>query len=365
MNSNNTENVLQKVGNAFKLPGNVCRVEEMQGGNINKTYKVTYQTENGREKSYLFQKVNTYVFKNPIEVMENIDHVTTHIRKKRSSGNSLHFHHTADGKNYYFEGADCFWRVRNFLESMIFNVCTDPEILAGAGRAFGEFQKDLRDFDVALLKETIPDFHNTRKRLETLFRDAEEDRLGRAAEVSAELDYIKSVSEKACTLIDMQQRGELPLRVAHNDTKINNVLFCMKTGAPLTVIDLDTVMPGLLAYDFGDAVRFGGSTAAEDEADLSKVSLSLEQFDAFASGFVPGLADTMTENEKSTLALGAFCITVELAARFLDDYITGDLYFKTLYTGHNLVRTKAQLALAKDMEKKMDQMEQIVSQYCS
>ena len=158
----------------------------------------------------------------------------------------------------------------------------------------------------------------------------------------------------------MLKKGELPLRVTHNDTKINNVLFDPETKDPLTVIDLDTVMPGLVAYDFGDAVRFSANTTAEDEKDIRKVSLDLEQFKSFAEGFLSCLKGDLTPNEVSTLALGSFCITIELAARFLDDYLTGDKYFKTCYEGHNLVRTKAQLALAKDMEKKLDDMQEIV-----
>ena len=352
---------LQKVGDQFCIEGTMIEAQQINGGNINRTYKVTYKREDGSNKDYLFQKVNTYVFKNPVEVMENIDKVTTHIYHKRGGINALHFHHTKDRKNYYFEeGTGFFWRVRNYFDSVTFDVCNDVQILYLAGVAFGDFQKDLQDFDATVLHETIKDFHNTRKRLEQLFADADQDEYGRAAEVQAELSYIKSVREKACSLIDLLEKGELPLRVTHNDTKINNVLFDPETKDPLTVLDLDTVMPGLVAYDFGDAVRFSANTTAEDEKDIRKVSLDLEQFKSFAEGFLSCLKGDLTPNEVSTLALGSFCITIELAARFLDDYLTGDKYFKTCYEGHNLVRTKAQLALAKDMEKKLDDMQEIV-----
>ncbi len=351
----------ERVGKAFRLPGEVVGVEKMESGNINKTYRVIYRQEDGVEKSYLFQKVNTYVFKNPEEVMENIDKVTSHIYKKRSGRNALHFHHTDDGKNYYEEDdTEYFWRVRNYFHSTTFDVCNDVDIIYKEGIAFGEFQKDLQDFDASLLHETIKDFHNTKKRLGILFADAEEDAFGRADEVKEELSYIRSVYGKACTLSDMLEREELPLRVTHNDTKINNVLFDLDGVWPLTVVDLDTVMPGLVAYDFGDAVRFAANTAAEDEKDLSAVSFDLLQFKAFSEGFIPCVVNSLTEKELSTLAVGSFCITVELAARFLDDYLTGDKYFKILYEDHNLVRTRAQIALAKDMESKLEEMNAIV-----
>ena len=355
----------QLIGEKFRLPGKIERFEVISGGNINKTYRVIYLMDGGWEKSYLFQKINTYVFKRPEDVMENIDGVTTHIYKKRGGVNALHFHHTADGKNYYVEPEnECFWRVRNYFDSVTFDVCDDTEVLYLAGVAFGMFQKDLRDFDASRLHDTIKDFHNTEKRLDTLFSHAEEDPCGRVCEVGEELAYIASVREKAGTLSRMLAAGELPLRVTHNDTKINNVLFHPETHRPLTVIDLDTVMPGLVASDYGDAVRFSSNTSAEDEPDVSKVALDLNKFTAFSEGFIPCLKDSLTQIELDTLALGVFCITVELASRFLDDYITGDKYFKVVYDGHNLVRTRAQLTLAKDIDRKLPQMEQIITELC-
>ena len=351
----------EKVGKAFRLVGTPFFAYKLPSGNINQTYKVTYLNPDKTKKSYLFQKVNTFVFKKPEEVMENIDKVTTHIYKKRGGVNALHFHHTDDGKNYFEEpDTDYFWRVRNFFESVTFDVCNDLNTLYQAGVAFGEFQRDLQDFDASLLHETIKDFHNTKKRLETLFADAEADVCGRVREVKKELRYIESVRDKACTLINLLEEGEIPLRVTHNDTKINNVLFDPEGANPLTVIDLDTVMPGLVAYDFGDAIRFSANTAAEDEKNLSLISMDLEQFKAFTEGFLPCVKETLTLREAETMAMGAFCITIELAARFLDDYLTGDKYFKILYPEHNLVRTRAQLKLAKDMEKKLDEMKKIV-----
>ena len=353
----------ETVGRVFRLKGRPVAAEKMPSGNINKTYKVTYLQDNGTLKPYLFQKVNTFVFSRPKDVMENIDRITTHIYKKRGGVNALHFHHTAEGKNYYEEpDTDYFWRVRNYFHSITFDVCNDLNTLYQAGVAFGKFQQDLSDFDANVLHETIKDFHNTKKRLKKLFADAKADEYRRVHEAREELAYIQSVADKACTLTTLLQKGELPLRVTHNDTKINNVLFDVDGVEPLTVIDLDTVMPGLVAYDFGDAIRFSANTAAEDEQDISLISLDLEQFRAFTEGFLPCVKDQLTENEVQTLAAGAFCMTVELASRFLDDYLTGDKYFKILYPEHNLVRTRAQIALAKDMEKKMEKMQRIVTE---
>jgi hypothetical protein len=214
----------------------------------------------------------------------------------------------------------------------------------------------LSDFDASLLYETIPNFHNTRARFETLDAHVKEDVCGRVESVRAELDAVQSMRADALLLCDMLQRGELPLRVTHNDTKINNVLFDAVTGKEKTVIDLDTVMPGLVAYDFGDAIRFAGNRAAEDEPDLSLVGLDMARFAAFARGFVGEVGASLTENERKTLARGAFSITVEQTVRFLDDYICGDVYFKTLYPGHNLVRTRNQLRLAQDVWKHLDEM---------
>ena len=359
--TNNSDYDLQKVGNQFCIEGTVIEAQQINGGNINRTYKVTYECENGSKKDYLFQKVNTYVFKNPVEVMENIDKVTTHIYHKRGGINALHFHHTKDRKNYYFEeGTGFFWRVRNYFDSVTFDVCNDVQILYLAGVAFGNFQKDLQDFDATVLHETIKDFHNTRKRLEQLFADADQDEYGRVAEVQAELSYIKSVREKACSLTDLLKKGELPLRVTHNDTKINNVLFDQKTREALVVIDLDTVMPGLVGHDFGDAIRFASNFVEEDSRHTEQAGVNLNIYWAFAEGFLKETASTLTDMEAETLGQSCFCLACELATRFLDDYIQGDKYFKIKMPDHNLVRTRCQIALAKDMQQKMDAMNAIV-----
>ena len=351
---------LEEVGTQFLLKGQLDSFGLITRGNINTTYWVNYKDP---DKHYIFQKVNTYVFREPRQIMRNIDCVTEHIRSKNKNTDkcSLHFYHTADRDNFWFDSEGEFWRVYNFVTgSVTYQISSDPLVLYMAGRAFGEFQTQLSDFDASLLFETIPDFHNTKKRLEKFFEDVECDECGRVNEVRTEIEYIASCREKASRLTNMLEAGELPLRVTHNDTKINNVLFDEVTKEPLVVVDLDTVMPGLAAHDFGDAVRFAANTAEEDEPDTSKVSLDLDLYRAFAEGFVEATAGELNKAEIESLAHGAFTITVELALRFLDDYITGDKYFKTKYEGHNLVRCRCQLALARDMEKKFDEMNKIV-----
>ncbi|MBQ4452178.1 MAG: aminoglycoside phosphotransferase family protein [Clostridia bacterium] len=354
---------LQQVGEHFNLPGPFFNYEEIHTGNVNHTYRADYIRDDGtgmaRIKSYLVQRVNTYAFRDPVGLMDNIDKVTEYIHQKRPGQTCLHFHHTADRKTYLFEG-DEFWRICNYVPSVTYDSCDDLEIVRSAAEAFGDFQMILSEFDASQLSYTIPDFHNTRKRYEALIADAQKDELGRVASVKEELDYLLSVQDIACRLTDMLDRGELPLRVTHNDTKINNVLFDEETGRALVVIDLDTVMPGLVAHDFGDAVRFAANFTEEDSEDTSKTGVDLNVFWAFADGFLSQTANMLTENEIDTLALSGFVLACELATRFLDDYIVGDKYFKVKKDHHNVIRTRCQIALAKDMLKKLDAMDAIV-----
>ncbi len=350
----------------FQIPGEIVSIEQIGNGNINLTYDVT-MAENGKETRYVFQKVNIFVFKNPKMIMKNIEQITAHIADKlEMTGKSrdcvMHFLYTADGKNYYMEGQG-FWRVSEYVPNTVtYNTCDDLAKLKSAGKAFGEFQTMLSDFNAASLYETIPNFHNTRSRIAVLMRHFNEDPCGRAEEVTAEIEKIRSYKSLAIRLNELVDSQELPLRVTHNDTKINNVLFDKDTGEAKTVIDLDTVMPGLVAHDFGDAVRFSCNVVPEDEPDYAKVSMDIERFRALAEGFIPEVVSTLTPIEIKTLSIGAFVMTLELAVRFLDDYITGDQYFKTLYRGHNLVRTRSQLALADDIFEKLGAMNAIVAE---
>ena len=358
-----TARKLLEVGEAFRIPGPFFSYEEIKMGNVNHTYKVNYIRDDGtgmaKVKSYLVQRVNTYAFQRPVELMKNIDGVTGHIRQKHPGAQYLHFHHTQDGCNYLFD-EDGFWRLSNYVPSVTYDSCDDLGVVRSAGEAFGSFQMMLSDFDASSLYYTIPDFHNTRKRYAKLREDMESDPCGRVGAVKAELDWLLSVEERACALTDLYERGELPLRVTHNDTKLNNVLLDPQTGCAKCVLDLDTVMPGLSAYDFGDGVRFGASSAAEDEKDLDQVWLKLDMYQAFLEGYLDACGHALTPKEIEVLPLGAKIITAELAMRFLKDYLDGDVYFKIDYPTQNLDRCRTQLKLVADMEAKWPEMQRIL-----
>ncbi len=351
---------LQDICRGFRIPGEYEGFDQIKVGNVNQTYRTHFQTPEIGLKYYIVQRVNTYAFRRPEQVMHNIDLVTEHIRTRKPGQVALHFHHTAERKTYISD-ADGFWRLCNFIPSDTYNASRDPSILRGAGEAFGEFQLQLADFDASLLYETIVDFHNTPARLDALFRDSEADPLGRAAEMQRELAYIDSVRDDACRLTRMQRAGELPVRVTHNDTKINNVLFDRATRRPMAVIDLDTVMPGLVGHDFGDAVRYAANRVAEDCPDPDQAGCDLDVFRAFAEGFLSQTAGVLPEAEIATLPLSPFVLAVELASRFLDDYLLGDKYFTIAYPTHNLVRARCQLALARDLWNKQEQMSDIIT----
>lgn len=354
---------LLHVGEKFCIPGPFFSYEEIKMGNVNHTYKVNYIRDDGsgmaQIKSYLVQKVNTYAFQHPLELMSNIDKVTEYIHEKYPDIKCLHFHHTKERHNY-LEGEEGFWRMSNYIPSVTFNSCDDLSVVRSAGQAFGNFQQMLADFDASSLFYTIPDFHNTRSRYAKLKEEIARDPCGRVAKVRQELDWLLSVEDEACKLTDLYEEGKLPLRVTHNDTKINNVLFDEETLRPLVVIDLDTVMPGLVGHDFGDAIRFAANFVEEDSPKADEAGLNLNVYWAFAEGFLKETAPTLTEMEVETLGNSCFTLTCELATRFLADYLVGDKYFKVNGPEHNLIRTRCQIALAKDMQTKMDAMNAIV-----
>lgn len=365
INRNNPELARQllHVGEKFCIPGPFFSYEEIKMGNVNHTYKVNYIRDDGsgmaQIKSYLVQKVNTYAFQHPLELMSNIDKVTEYIHEKYPDIKCLHFHHTKERHNY-LEGEEGFWRLSNYIPSVTFNSCDDLSVVRSAGQAFGNFQQMLADFDASSLFYTIPDFHNTRSRYAKLKEEIARDPCGRVAKVRQELDWLLSVEDEACKLTDLYEEGKLPLRVTHNDTKINNVLFDEETLRPLVVIDLDTVMPGLVGHDFGDAIRFAANFVEEDCPKADEAGLNLNVYWAFAEGFLKETAPTLTEMEVETLGNSCFTLTCELATRFLADYLVGDKYFKVNGPEHNLIRTRCQIALAKDMQTKMDAMNAIV-----
>ena len=348
---------------AFGMVGEVACIDTIRVGHINGTYSVTMR--DGRV--YFVQPLNTYVFKHPRWIMQNIAGVTAHIAKKlealgESRDGVMHFVTRENGENFY-EDENGFWRISEGVpNALTISEVREASVLRSAGEGFGRFQNFLADYDASTLHETIKDFHNTAKRIEAFNEHVAEDSLGRVKEAAYEIAKIRELTPLATKLCRMLEAGELPLRVTHNDTKINNIIFDKDTKAAKTVIDLDTVMPGLVAYDFGDAIRFAANTAKEDEADLSRVGLNIEYYRAFAEGFIGQVHSALTKAELDTLALGAFTMTLELVVRFLDDYLTGDQYFSTSYPGHNLVRARCQLRLAEDMVARMDEMNAIVAE---
>ena len=334
-----------------------CRV--FGHGNINYTFLIT--TDNG--KQYILQRINTHVFKKPVQLMENVIAVTQHIRSKVDDPNKvLNFVPALDGKYYYRDERRRYWRCYEFVGGFCLEAPeTDADFYESAV-AFGRFQEQLSDFPANTLHETIPNFHNTPDRYRKLHIAMDEDACDRLQYVQREIDFIMEREHEAGTIQRMLESGELPLRVTHNDTKLNNVLLDMKTRKALCVLDLDTVMPGSSLFDFGDSIRFGAATAPEDVQELSRMTLDLHRFEVYTKGYLDG-CHSLTPREIELLPLGAKIITLELAVRFLTDYLESDHYFKTQYSDHNLVRTRAQLRLVQEMEAKWYQMQKIIENY--
>lgn len=360
---------IEKICRKFGIDGEYLSYELLTNGHINTTYKV-YFVRRGEVKDYILQRINVYVFKNPEAVMENIVKVTEYIREKiKATGVSakryvLHYQPTENGKYYFVDEKDGFWRCARFIDdSVTFNITDNPTVIEEAGKAFGEFQMYLADFPVQDLNIVIPHFHNTVLRYETFENSVRRNDTGRADGVKVEIQKYLSLKEIATKMYKMQRAGELPLKVTHNDTKCNNVLFDKTTFSHLSVIDLDTVMPGLVGFDFGDAIRFTANTCDEDEKDVSIVKLDMDKFEAFTRGFLSAVGQTLSENEKNTLALGAVTMTVECGMRFLTDYLDGDKYFKISREEQNLDRARCQLALAEDMITRIDEMNEVVDKY--
>lgn len=360
-----TMEMLKDVSGKYDLEGEIVDFAPCVNGHINDTYHVNFAIDGDKEKEYIFQRINGYVFEDPIKIMENIKAITLHLESKDTDSDCdiITFLDNKDGENYtLYDGS--YWRVSYFVEnSVAHETADDPKVLTSAGYAFGRFQYHLSDFPMEKLHETIPDFHNTKKRLDDFFSLVELDPLGRVKGLEKEIQFFKEHRSLASKLTEMQESGELPLRVTHNDTKYNNILMDKDTNEPLCVIDLDTVMPGLSMHDFGDAIRFAANTAVEDEVDLSKVSLSMEKYESFTKGFIEASKDFLTQKELDNMALGAIVITIELASRFLGDHINGDKYFRIHRENHNLDRARCQIKLAEDMLEKYDEMCEIVKKY--
>jgi len=342
---------------AFRIDGNPVSCQEFGHGHINHTLKLT--TDTGAE--YVLQKINKYVFRDPIRLMGNVSAVTNYLRNQVEDARmALHFIPTYDGVYYHRDSDGEFWRMYDFVGGFCLDAPESEEDFYQSAIAFGRFQHLLSDFPADTLFETIPEFHNTIDRYRQFKESVRADASGRAAGIRADIDFLLEREELGSTLQKMREAGELPLRVTHNDTKLNNVLLDRVTRKSLCVLDLDTVMPGLSLYDFGDSIRFGAATAAEDERDLSKMSLDLHLFEVYTKGYLEA-ATTLTDKEVEMLPMGALVITLELATRFLKDYIDGDLYFKIAYPEHNLIRARTQMKLVADMQAKWEDMNRIVA----
>lgn len=355
MNSNLPLGLANDIKNAFGIGGETVKAEAFGNGNINDTYLVYIQSGDSVAR-YIFQRVNRAVFTNPEDIAKNVSGVTTHIANKlRLAGEKdierrvVKYYRNISGGYYHITESGDYWRVMSYIYDSVCFETADNTLLFNTGVAFGEFQRLLSDFPAETLCVTIPDFHNTPARYAQLALAADADAFSRLCEVKAEYDYLLSQSENACRLCRLADSGAIPLRVVHNDTKCNNVMFDAKTGRNLAVVDLDTVMPGLIAYDFGDAVRFAANPGGEDCEDLSEVFLDTDAFAAFARGYVGQIRGSVSRFELDTLADGVLAVTLELAARFLTDYLCGDSYFKCKKERHNLIRARAQIALARDI----------------
>ena len=362
---------IDNICNLFNLKGEFIGYKRNTNGHINSTFILTFN-EDGNIKKYVLQRISTEIFKNPEGLMNNIVGITKHIRKKNDDMNTpwadrctLTFLPTKDGKYFYLDEENSCWRVYEFIDDVYTcNTIENSNDFYNAGVAFGEFQNLLADYDSSTLVETIPNFHNTVSRFADFMKAVDENKSGRLDNVKNEVQFAIARESDTHILVDLIADGKLPLRVTHNDTKLNNILFDNTTNKGICIIDLDTVMPGLSLYDFGDSIRFGANTASEDEKDISKVSLSLELYEAYVKGYLSSAKDALTGLEKELLPFGAKLMTYECGIRFLMDYLNGDVYFHTDYDDHNLVRARTQFALVADMEKKMEQMKEITKKYC-
>ena len=361
------QNEIKILAGHFAIEGELIDFSVYTDGHINSTYRATFEKGDRREK-YIVQGINTHVFKNPDELMENVVNVTKYLKAKideagkDSSRECLEFLQADTGK-YYFCHDDRCWRIYRFIDkSYTINYIKNRSFFESAGKAFGRFQRNLSGYPMEHLHETIKDFHNTPKRVEALEASVAADVKGRAREVEGDIRFALDRKDDARVLLDLYEEGLIPLRVTHNDTKLNNVLFDEETNRAICVIDLDTIMPGFSLYDFGDAIRFGGNTTKEDDADLDNVNISIELFKSYTKGFLSTCAKALTKAEVDHLAFSAKLMTYECGVRFLTDYLDGDVYFRTEYPDHNLVRARNQFKLVEEIENNLDRMNKIVEE---
>lgn len=362
-------NELKSIAGQFNFDGEINSINPWGNGHINDTF-IVHTLVNDAPVKYILQKINKNVFTRPDEVMENIEKITNHLKVKIAAyggdieRETLNIVSTKTGANYAICTKGDYWRIFTFIDHAIsYEIISNPNDFYNSAKAFGKFQKLLADFPAETLHETIPNFHHTISRYNTFLKAVDEDKMDRAKSVQNEIKFVMDRKQDTETLLQMLKKGELPLRVTHNDTKINNVMVDEATGEGICVIDLDTVMPGLSLYDFGDSIRSGATSGLEDEPDLSKIWMELPLFEIYTKGFMESVGDALTENEILMLPMGAKVMTFECGIRFLTDHLNGDTYFKIHREGHNLDRARTQFKLVADMEEKWPQMMAIVKSY--
>lgn len=359
---------IEEISARFAIDGTFIKSNEVESGHINNSYLVTYETEDGERNRYILQRINEHVFRDPHAVLQNVARVTKHInrrvfaQKQDFGGQTLNLYPSRDGKSYVEGERGGVWRCYNYIEGCVtYDVVENTRQAYQAGKAFGAFQDLLSDLPIERIVETIPKFHDTPSRYARLMEVVEADPSGRLSGVQEELAFIKERKDDTKILLDHLEAGELPLRVTHNDTKLNNVMIDEKTDEAVCVIDLDTVMPGLSLYDFGDLVRTATSPAGEDERDLSKVTMRLGMFEALAEGYFETAGRFLNPLEKELLPFSGKLITLEVAIRFLTDFLEGDVYFKCRRDGQNLDRCRTQLKLVESIEQQERAMKAFVA----
>ena len=355
------------ISDQFAIEGDFVSGEEIQSGHINSTYRVTFEAGDGSLHRYILQRINEKVFTDPLAVMRNVECVTRHINwkvlrvKKDLGGQTLNLYPGRGGRFYVSGPGGGIWRCYNCIEGChTYDIVENTRQAYQAARAFGSFQDLVSDLPAEEIEETIPDFHHTRKRYQRLMEAADADVCGRAGSVAAELEFVRGHEAVVDRVLDALASGEIPQRITHNDTKINNVMIDEQTDEAVCVIDLDTVMPGSVLYDFGDLVRTAVSPAAEDERDLSKVELRMPMFEALVEGYIDSSREFLTDAEAGLLALSAKLITLEIGIRFLTDHLKGDVYFKTKRPDHNLDRARTQFKLVEQLDARLPEMEKFV-----
>jgi len=360
---------LETIGQNFQLKGRFSQAVKVNSGHIHDTYVSRQETATGSVR-YVHQRLNTQVFKDPEKLMKNIERVTAFARQQilRTGGDpdreTLTLIPTRDGLTFYKTPRGEYWRTYAYIDGAhTYEVTENLRHIYSAARSFGNFQRLLDCLPGERLFETIPNFHHTRKRYEAFEQAVEADVARRVGEVGAEIDFMRQHAADTGVIVDLLAQGELPERITHNDTKLNNVLIDDHTGEGICVIDLDTIMPGCALYDFGDLVRMGAATAVEDETDLSEVGLDLTHFEWLVRGYLDAVCGFLTPAEWAYLTFSARLITLEQGMRFLTDYLNGDTYYKVKHNRHNLDRCRNQIKMVTDMERKKDAMEAVIKRY--